>query len=185
MRLFRRFAKDNSAIAAVEFAMILPVFILLTMGCFEVTRLVLIHQKMARAAASMADLVAQSDDPLTMPQLNDLYQAAFNLMSPYDLQGNGRVIVSSLMNTAGAAQPKIEWQRLSPGAMSAISHFGGEGATASGLPAGLVVRPEDDVIVAEVFFNYTPILANVIYSGSQFYANAFNRVRNNNLITHP
>ena len=40
--------KDNSAIAAVEFAMILPVFILLTMGCFEVTRLVLIHQKMAR-----------------------------------------------------------------------------------------------------------------------------------------
>ena len=84
-------------------------------------------------------------------------------MSPYDLQGNRRVIVSSLMNTAGAAQPKIEWQRLSPGAMSAISHFGGRGRHRKRPSAGLVVRPEDDVIVAEVFFNYTPILANVIY----------------------
>ena len=185
MRMFKRFARDNSAVAAVEMALIFPVFMLFLMGCFEVTRLVIINQKMARASASMADLVAQADDPLTQAQLNDLYSAAQNLMAPYDRQDNGRVIVSSLINPANAAQPTITWQRFSSGTFSAVSHFGVQGAQAANLPVGLVVRPEDNVIVAEVFYFYSPIFANILYTGTVFHTEAFNRVRNNNLLTPP
>ncbi|WP_025899434.1 TadE/TadG family type IV pilus assembly protein [Sneathiella glossodoripedis] len=60
-RLFTRFLKDKSAVAMTEFAMLLPLLLLLTVGSFEVGRYALLTQKLDRISATMADLVARAE----------------------------------------------------------------------------------------------------------------------------
>ena len=178
-----RFLKSTKAMAAVEFAMILPIFLMVCLGGFEVPRYILLTQKMARASASMADLVAQGDDPLPQVQLDDLFVASSDLMSPYDLENNGKVLVSSVLNDDGNG-PKVAWQRVSPGNFIATSKIGNEGGVAT-LPSGLTVRQGENVIIAEVYFKYVPVFANMIYSGTVLYQASFDHPRNNNLATKP
>jgi hypothetical protein len=178
-----RFLKSTRAVAAVEFAMILPIFLLVCLGGFEVPRYILLTQKMARASASMADLVAQGDEPLPQVQLNDLFVATSDLMSPYDLESNGKVIVSSVLNDDGLG-PKLAWQRFSPGTFIATSKIGVENGVAL-LPSGLTVRQGENVIIAEVYFKYVPVFANMIYDGTTLYQVSFDHPRNNNLVTKP
>ena len=54
-----RFLRDRRGVAAIEFALILPILVLLCLGCFEVPRYVLIWQRIERAASGVSDLVAQ------------------------------------------------------------------------------------------------------------------------------
>ena len=104
--LFRRFGADRSGAALIELAFAIPVLVIVLLGCFEATRYVLLHQKMNRAAASTADLVAQLS-AVTDAQLTDLFDAASQLLEPYDLGANGRVIVSSV-HRPDAANPPID-----------------------------------------------------------------------------
>jgi len=169
---------DRRGAILAELAIVLPVLVVILLGCFEATRFVLLHQKLDRAASTMADLVAQSDG-ITVAQINDLFTAAADQLSPFDLAANGRVIVSSITRpTVAAAQ--VAWQRLSSGTLSATSAVGSEGATAV-LPVGLIVRTGENIIVAESFYNYSPFFLNSFLSPAVFRHVAFNRPRLINL----
>lgn len=180
----RRFAGGEHGLAAIEFALVVPVMVLLVLGCFEVPRYVLIYQKMARASAGVADLVAQADEPLLKNQLDDIFIAGRTMMEPYDLAANGRMIVSSINNPGGAGVT-ITWQRPS-GTVTTASKLGGAGANPSGaMPAGLPPGSNEEVLAAEVYFNYVPIFQTLIYSGKQLYIISYTRPRNHNLTTPP
>jgi len=178
----RRFAEGEQGVTAIEFALVLPVVLLILLGCFEVPRYVLIYQKIARTSAGIADLVAQADEPLTKNQMEDIFIAGETMMEPYDLVAEGRVYVSSINNPAGAGV-KVTWQR-QHGSLGAGSAFT-EGEDNPTLPAGLVPASNEEVLVAEVFFTYTPIFSNLIYSGSQLTKVSYTRPRNKNLMTKP
>lgn len=177
--LLRRFGADRSGAALIELAFAVPVLVVVLLGCFEATRYVLLHQKMNRAAASTADLVAQLS-AVTDAQLTDLFDAASRLLEPYDLGANGRVIVSSVHRPDAAVPPVIAWQRLSSGGIPATSNVGAEGDDAA-LPPGLTVDAGENVIVTEVFYSYEPFFLGTLFEPSQFVHDAFNRPRINNL----
>ena len=184
IRLLRNFIEDRRGAALIELAFAVPVLTLVLLGCFEATRYVLLHQKLDRAASTTADLVAQQDG-ITTAQLDDLFEAATRVMEPYDLGANGRIIVSSVYRPDAAAAT-VAWQRLTVAGIAATSEVGGEGATAT-LPAGFTVDAGENVIVAEVFYNYTPFFLNTVFEASLVSHNAFNRPRISNLtqITPP
>ncbi len=110
-RFSASFLRDERGFAAGEFALWLPVILLIIFGCFDATRYIMIHQKLDRAATQAADLVGQSDG-MTAGQLDDIYAAAIAQMEPYDMEGNGEIIVSSVWSDAEkregfmAAQPR-------------------------------------------------------------------------------
>jgi Flp pilus assembly protein TadG len=56
-----RFAHDRRGIAIVEFAIIVPVLILLSAVTFDLVRYVIFMRKIELAASTMADLVARND----------------------------------------------------------------------------------------------------------------------------
>jgi Flp pilus assembly protein TadG len=182
-RRLRRFAKDQRGVAAVEFGLVLPIVLLLLLGCYEVPRLVLIHQKVARVASGVADLVSQADEPMTYAQVQDVYSAAGAMMDPYEIVADGAVIITSINNTDGTGG-KITWQRRN-GSESAGSLVGTAAGQTPTLPAGLMPDQGESVLVAEVYFNYTPIFASLIYDGSLLYRASYTRPRNDNLITPP
>ena len=59
-RVLRRLKRDRRGTLAVEMAVATPVVIGLLLSGIEVTRHVLLNQKIERASATMADLVSQN-----------------------------------------------------------------------------------------------------------------------------
>jgi Flp pilus assembly protein TadG len=180
-----KFLKDERGVTAIEFALVLPVVLLILLGCFEVPRFVLICQRIARTSSGVADLVAQADEPITANQMNDIFTAAKIMMQPYDIVANGRIYVSSINNPSGNGVT-LTWQKNNGGTVSTASKLGLAGSNPSTkIPATLVPGSNEEVLASEVYFNYTPVFSNLIYSGSQLYLIAFTRPRNKNLMTSP
>lgn len=158
----------------IEAALAIPVLIVLLLAGFEISRLTLLNQKLDRAATSMADLVSQSKD-LTTAQLTDMFSAIQHVMEPFDIGGSGKVVVSSI-GTVGANPTTIFWQRTGSGSIVATSQIGAEGATPT-LPAGMTIASGEALIVAEVFYDYTPFIFWDFVSANQLYHRAFYRPR--------
>ena len=60
------FRRNDRGVAAIEFALILPILALLLLGCFEVPKLVLLYQKIARTSSGVRYDVSGSR-PSTSP----------------------------------------------------------------------------------------------------------------------
>jgi hypothetical protein len=171
--LFRRFLRHDAGTLAVELAMSVPVVFALMVAGVEVTRYVLLNQKVERTSATMADLVAQSE-VLSEAALLNLVGAARHVMTPYPVDSDGRIVVSSLTNPTGS-QPRVVWQR-GYGGGSGGSHFGVQGGVAQ-LPQDFVVRSDENVIAVEVFYDYQPMLATSVLNAGQVYSFALFRPR--------
>ena len=163
----------------MELAIGLPLLVMILLGCFEASRYVLLNQKLARVAASTADLVAQADG-ITEAQITDLFTAADDGAMPFDLADEGRVIITSVTRPTTAAAT-VAWQRTSPGTISVTSAVGAVGATAT-LPTGFTLRQGDNVIIAEVFYHYRPVfLGETPFTTTSLYHVSFDRPRVINL----
>lgn len=102
-----RFAACNRAIAAVEFALILPVLLVLFLGTFEITRAIEINRKVNNAANIVADLVTQSDQATVFSALDDIFQAADVMLSPYESAPLGIVLSAVRLNSDN--NPEVVW----------------------------------------------------------------------------
>ncbi len=159
---FRRLMNDRRGSLAVEMAMAMPVLAGLLLSGIEVTRFVLLNQKIERASTTMADLVSQAET-IAEGDLDNLFIASGYVVEPFDLAGDGRIIVSSISKT-GAAAPLVNWQRAF-GAGSGSSIFGNEGAAAI-LPTDFVIRDGESVVVAESFYDFVPIFTDSVVNGT-------------------
>lgn len=56
---FRIFKKDSEGVAAVEFALIAPILLLLFIGTIEISLLIAVDRKISRTSSAIADLISQ------------------------------------------------------------------------------------------------------------------------------
>lgn len=157
-----QFTKGRAANVTIEFAFALPVLILLAMGGFEMTRYIIIQQKLSKTVNTMGNLVARSPS-LNESDITNMYAAVEHLMDPYPMGARGVVILSSVSNNG--TNTRVRWQRKGGGTYSANSQIGnGANATAS-LPAGFTLDTNEDTIVSEIYYDYSPLVApNVVAS---------------------
>jgi Flp pilus assembly protein TadG len=165
-------ASGGSALA--EFALVLPVLVLLLLGGVEIGRYVLLQQKLSRLAANASDLTSRAET-LTTKDLDQVMEAAQHIVRPFDLDVGGVVVISSV-GRDGTQGPRVNWQRSGPGAAVATSAIGQAGQTAR-LPQGFVLREDQDVIVAEVFYSYTPFFFGQVTEPQEIYHLAVQRPR--------
>jgi Flp pilus assembly protein TadG len=165
------FKRAQEGIAYLEFAICAPFLIALLMGSIEVTRYILIAQKVEKTAVTVSDVVSQAST-LTTADLNTIMFAAAQVMKPYTFSNNGYVIVSSVTQTGAytaSNPPKVKWQYTGGGTWIQPSQIGTVGGTAT-LPTGMTLFDKDNVIIAEVFYNYTPlVLTNGIINAHSIY----------------
>jgi len=166
-------AADRRGTIAVEMAMTVPVLAGLLLSGIEVTRYVMLNQKLERASTTMADLVSQAET-ISEAGLADLFAAAGMALEPFDLAADGRLVVSSISKT-GTAAARVNWQR-GYGAGSGSSAFGTEGGNAI-LPSGFVVRDGENVIVGEAFFDFSPVFTGGTVGATTLYTYAVLRPR--------
>lgn len=179
LRLIRRLLVERCGAVAVELAMAVPILSMLTLSGVEITRFILLNQKIERAAVTVADLTSQAE-ALSEGDLDSLFLVTTQVMTPFNLTGQGQVIVSSVGAKDGNP-PRIGWQR-SYGVLANSSAFGNEGGVPA-FPSGFVVRDNENVIVAEVYYDYAPLVASGVIDPVTLYNVAYFKPRFGSLDT--
>jgi len=123
---------------------------------------------------------------MSTADLTNIFEAAMNLTWPFNVRTNGVIVVSSVGRVSG--QPRVLWQRACPGdgcpwtgTQTSPSRIGVHCGTAT-LPTGLTVADGDNIIVAEVFYNFEAILWRQMPEGVVYHG-AYTRPRISNLDT--
>jgi Flp pilus assembly protein TadG len=158
----------------IEFALVVPVLMMMMLASAELARYVLLHQKMDRVATTVSDLVARAET-ISESQMADIFTAVQEVAEPFQLGDIGVVVVSSISNMDGTG-PVIAWQRSGGGSYSAASKLGSEGDTPK-LPTGFQVREGETAIISEVFFDFEPFLSELIVPPQTIYRSAHHRPR--------
>jgi Flp pilus assembly protein TadG len=176
LRKLRTLWRDKRGVAAIEFALLLPVLVVLFIGSLEVTFKIWSTQKAEKLAVTLADVVAQSQT-VTMADLTELTGSVDRIMDPFPFGTNGVVIISSVYRAQGETVAKVNWQFKTTGAtITAVSKVGTAGQNAV-LPTGLVLNERENVIVAEVFYKYEPIAPGLMFDESIVYRPAYFKPR--------
>ena len=149
-----RLARDTRGVAAIEFAMIVPVMFFLFVGSIEISNALTIDRRVTQAASSSADLIARAPPAgLSTSDVDGQLVIVNQLMAPYDVNPLTVKIVSVVAQlVGGATQIKVDWSRDNKGASPYARN-----SLYSSLPVGLLTAGES-VIVAEANYNYTPFI---------------------------
>lgn len=174
-QLARSLRSAKCGVAAIEFALILPLFIFVAWYGTELAYYAAVRLQISQIAISVADNAArlgQTDNSGVTPTLTeaDIDSVMFGAMRQGDnikLQTNGRVILSSLERDSLSGRQWIHWQRCR-GNQKNASNYGVAGAGLSGTILPGVGRNRDlqaeagsAVMIAEVFYNYTSLFGSM------------------------
>lgn len=183
-RSLHQFARAREGVAIVEFGLMLPVLMTLFYGCIELTRYILIVQKTEKLAHTVADVTAQSKT-VSIANLDQLMEAAGDIMEPFDTGENSRVLVNSVYRPPGnGSVATINWRYQSGGDMAVTSHLGAVGSQPT-MPGGFTFNPRENVIAVEVFYRFDPLLTADFFGTTTIYRSAFYKPRLGLLTTAP
>jgi Flp pilus assembly protein TadG len=144
----KRFSAAQGGIAAVEFAIILPLMCLLYLGGFEVMEEISARRQVSLTASTVAEIVSQYSTISESQTMPGILAASTSVLTPFS-SSNAVVTVSSItINNAG--QATIAWSQ----SMNGTGHTVGSTVT---LPAALDV-PNTTVIWGETSYSYTPLI---------------------------
>ena len=157
----RRFKSSNDGIAAVEFALIVPIMLAMFIGVVEMSQAITVDRRVSHVAASTADLVARQRQ-ITSTTLDGYMQIINQLLSPY-AAGPLKLTVSNVYNTAAAKTThRLCWVYQHGG--GANTGLGGTGPRTTGNYTGLPTGVLDEttggtsVVVVEVRYLYQPVM---------------------------
>lgn len=182
----RRLLKDDRGVAFVEFAISLPVILLLALGGIELTNLALAHLRVSQAAVTTADNAGRVPVQMDETDIEEVFAGAEVIGQAIELQDKGRIVLSSLQDNGRPGNGKgqmIRWQRCF-GKKNAPPRYGGEGkgksdsSMANGMgPPGrrIAAQPGTAVMYVEVSYDYEPIAFGQLIGEREIrYESAFN-----------
>ena len=105
----QQFRDDSRGIAAVEFALIVPLLLALYLGTIEAATLYSADHKVATIASTMGDLVSREKGEISTTTLDTYFEAAETILRPYATTGLGQVVSLVSVDEDGVA--KVKWSR--------------------------------------------------------------------------
>ncbi|MGH6926590.1 MAG: TadE/TadG family type IV pilus assembly protein [Propylenella sp.] len=153
LRAMRCFASEERGMAAVEFALILPILVVLWIGGVEMTQALSIDRRLNNLASAVGDLSARSKQ-LTYSDVDNIFDIGPGAMFPYSATGMQMRVTAVNISSGGSAS--VAWSRA-----DGTSAYADNQNMNSLVPAALRV-PDSQVIMAEVYYTYTPAVGYVI-----------------------
>jgi Flp pilus assembly protein TadG len=186
--LLGRIASNDRGVAAVEFALILPVMLVLYFGTYEASNLVRAYLATNRAAQAMANLMAQHDSSKSVTQADtqDICVAGQLAMAPFPVlvsvgtNGNFKATIESVVNNQATGVISFYWAQPDTTCGGKANAFANVTAAAN----GLVPNKGDSVIVVKVEYDYTSPLHFVLPPSFTIVQTASQRPRTNGAIPH-
>jgi Flp pilus assembly protein TadG len=155
---FARLRREKRGVAAVEFALILPVLVTMYLGTIEVTQAVMANRKMVATTSALGDLAAQAQ-VLGNSDVTNVFAAATATMQPFSTTSL-QMRVTQVKVLGGIA--RVAWSEGS-GGMLPLS----VGSVYASFPSSLL--PTDPLvtqyyILSEVSYTYTSPIGNLLLS---------------------
>jgi Flp pilus assembly protein TadG len=158
----RRFARDGRGVAALEFALIVPLLLCLYFVTMEVAQAIEANKKVGRAGSMVADLVAQMPE-IPKSELEGIMRIGEATMQPYNRSALDITVTAIEVTNETTPQAQVVWSRkLVNGTFSAGP---AKGAPITNLPPALKIKGSF-LIRAEASLAYTPVITWAAASAS-------------------
>ena len=149
-RAVRELSGDNSGLAAVEFAMVVPLMLVLFFGTVEFSSALAIDRKVTVMARTLSDLTSQNLS-VTDAQITNFRNAGVGVMTPYDATPIKSTITELFVDPTTKVA-RVQWSKGDAPR--------GAGSTVA-IPAALQVGGTY-LIYSEVSYKYVPIVGYVM-----------------------
>jgi len=150
--LFSAWRHNRDGIAATEFAILMPVLVILFFGVVEASNAMMVNRKVAISANTLADLAAQSEQ-LYLSDLDDLFEGVTTIIEPNDTTSMKLNLISVTLDSEG--DPIVHWSRSSDGGEPYSA-----GAYYTTLKDDDVLSAKGSLIVVEMSYTYIPGLTS-------------------------
>lgn len=182
--LLRRLRRDERGVSFMEFALILP--ILMTLGFYgtELAWMAMVNMQIGNIASSVADnasRLGQTDNSAVTPTVKEsdvdsVMTGGLMQGAPFNFEGNGRIILSSLERDAKTGRQYIHWQRCR-GDLKVVSRYGPAGTGLTTTFAGMgdpviTAVPNSAVMYVEVNYTYQPLFGSWFVGTPNFHREA-------------
>ena len=147
-----RFAKDDRGVTLVEFALVLPVLLILLIGLVEFGEAFTVTRKLQTAASTVSDLVSQQASVSTAT-LDDIKLVADEIIKPYGTAPLGLVILSVVADADNTTTVAWSYPSTAYAAGAAYS-----------LPQAGLTEPNSSIIVVEATYDFTPTISQFLGS---------------------
>ena len=178
---------DQSGIAATEFAVIVPIMLVMFFGTVEFSSGVAVDRKLTLVARTLSDLTSQSPAAVDDSYLKNVFTASIAILAPYSATPTQATLSEIYVDSNKIA--KIQWSKaatIASGATQATlttsSHNAGDTIA---IPSGLLVK-QTYLILSEVRYLYTPTVGYVMgKAGVTLSDVTFTRPRQNTCVDYP
>jgi Flp pilus assembly protein TadG len=168
--LASRFCRDGAGVAAVEFALILPVLLLLYIGSIEASSLITVDRRVNIISGTVGDLVARWNPDLgAIPSsaLEDYFEASEGILYPYANTGLKQVV--SLVAVDDDGTTKVLWSCGYNGGTKRVAD-----SEYTSLPANMnLIARGGRVVASETWYPYKPVLGLVFTEPLNLYQQGF------------
>lgn len=173
-----RLRHDSRGVAATEFAMIVPMMLVMFFGTVEVSSGVAVNRKVTLVARTLSDLTSQSSVVSSATDIPNFFKASYGIMWPYP-SAPTKATISELYIDPATSIARVQWSQASGGAA-----VRGIGSTVA-IPAGLIGKDSSGktltgqyLIFSEVSYLYQPIVGYVVAkAGVNLSDNTYTRPR--------
>jgi Flp pilus assembly protein TadG len=141
--------KGERGVTLIEFALVLPVLILLFIGLVEFSEAFTVSRKLATTANTVSDLVAQ-EATVTTADLDNIELIADEIMKPYSTTPLTLVIVSVVADSSNT--PRVDWSYPTTYATG----------TVYALPQADMTEAGSSLIIAEATYGFTPTVSQFL-----------------------
>jgi Flp pilus assembly protein TadG len=143
-RLIERFRRDRSGASAVEFALIVPLMLLIYFGTFEVTQGLALDRLVKLNASTVTNLVAQYTTISATRDMPDILGASAQILQPYSSSSATTIVSCVSIDATGKAT--VAWSQ----ALNGAARPSGQVVT---VPASLK-KPNTVLILGETTMPY-------------------------------
>ncbi|MGH6910036.1 MAG: TadE/TadG family type IV pilus assembly protein [Phenylobacterium sp.] len=143
--MLKRFRNDERGVAAIEFALLFPIMLLLYFGVAELTVGMMANGRAAHVASVVGDLVTQMPS-VKQQDMNDVFLVGSAIMKPFPTASLKMTVTSIQADSSGS--PKLVWQCVKGSTCTKPT------GTAPGFPSGLLGANEG-MIQTDVEYTYT------------------------------
>ncbi|TPQ41316.1 pilus assembly protein TadG [Bradyrhizobium guangdongense] len=161
----RGFLADSQGLAATEFAVIVPLMLVMFFGTVEFSSAVAIDRKVTLMARTLSDLTSQSTS-VGDTDMTNFFAASTGVMTPYSTTPVVRTITELYVDPT-TLQARVQWSK------GSSPRTAGSVVT---IPTSLAIGGTY-LIFSEVSYTYTPSVGFVLKSGINLSDVAYTRPR--------
>jgi Flp pilus assembly protein TadG len=168
-----RFAADRRGSSAVEFALLLPLMLIMYFGSIQITDAISADRQVTLVASTVAEITSQYTT-VSSTDVSNILAAASSVLTPFPI-ANAQVTLSSVLIDANC-KATVDWSATLNGTQRS-------GTVTGSIPAALLI-PNTSVIWGEATYNYKPAIGWVVTGTIPMYDQIFLRPRQSSNVVH-